>query len=527
MNSLKVSFSERVAVTIRRYPVLAVLAAFLLCVLISPGVKHLHSDFTHHGYFYETDPALQDLERMEQRFGNDDTVVVAVHSPSGIFDKDSAEVLAELTRKLWKVPDVVRVDSISNFRWVHSHDDELVVEPLIPDDVPLTPELLAQRRQVAINHESLPGYLISKDARSALVFARLRPALGHPSDAKLVVQAVQDAVNGVKRTDHAFYVTGGPAIEAAYAAAADKDTARMLPLVLAACVVILSLLLRNFAAVMLCMVVALAGSFGSVCMSGLLHVAFTSVTAALPIIFIAISITDPIRMLSAFLLERARGVDKMEAAQSAITKNFLPTVATSCTTAVGFLSYLTADIKTVAGFGLVAGFSCLVAWSFGQLFVGGMLYLLPWKKVARRRELSIGKFAVPLTAWIFKSRKYVIAGFAVLTIAAAALTTTIKVDADPVQYFAKGHPLREATEFIERGVGAARGVEIVVDSHVADGIKSPAFLAKVERLERWLRARPRITQTISTLDILKHTNRALHNDDKNEFRLPPDSRTVA
>src|SRR5262245_8125243 len=90
---------------------LSVVAAFL------PGLGRLTTNFTHRAYFFDDDPLLQQFDAFERRFGNDDAVVLAVHSPSGVFDMDSARLLNQLTDELWKVPEVIRVDSLANFNW--------------------------------------------------------------------------------------------------------------------------------------------------------------------------------------------------------------------------------------------------------------------------------------------------------------------------------------------------------------------------------------------------------------------------
>ena len=123
-------------------------------------MTQLHADFTHKGFFWADDPKLLRLDAFERRFGNDDMVVLAVQSPSGIFDLETAALVQELTRKMWQVPEVIRVESIANFNWVHSQDDDIVIEPLLPEA--LTPEILAQRKQVALSHETLPNYLIDQ-----------------------------------------------------------------------------------------------------------------------------------------------------------------------------------------------------------------------------------------------------------------------------------------------------------------------------------------------------------------------------
>ena len=79
---------------------------------------------------------------------------------------------------MWRVPNVIRVDSLANFNWVHAEEEDLLVEPLLPDDEELTPEFLAARKKIALAHETLPNYLVNKDATVALLFATVKPAIG-------------------------------------------------------------------------------------------------------------------------------------------------------------------------------------------------------------------------------------------------------------------------------------------------------------------------------------------------------------
>ena len=121
---------------------------FGLCVFfaLGYGAQSLKPDFSYRVWFNEGDGLLVEFDTFERRFGNDDRAVVIVHSPSGIFDKDSAELLIEMTERAWQLPYAIRVDSL-NFNWVHAEEDELVVEPMIPDDIELTPEVLKARKK--------------------------------------------------------------------------------------------------------------------------------------------------------------------------------------------------------------------------------------------------------------------------------------------------------------------------------------------------------------------------------------------
>jgi hypothetical protein len=101
-------------------------------------------------------------------------VVLVVHSPSGIFDQESAQLLQEVTDRMWKVTRVIRVSSLSNFSWVHADGEELVVEPLLEID-PQYPIDLAELREAA----SEAGQISQSHLRAPpSVFPALFPAWG-------------------------------------------------------------------------------------------------------------------------------------------------------------------------------------------------------------------------------------------------------------------------------------------------------------------------------------------------------------
>ena len=108
-------------------------------------------------------------------------MIIGVYSPSGIFDVDSATLIQELTEQMELMPDIIRVTSLSNYSWVHADGDDILVDPFIPDDVELTQELLDARKEIALNHEVLPDYLVSKNAKQLCSTRESDPALKEPS----------------------------------------------------------------------------------------------------------------------------------------------------------------------------------------------------------------------------------------------------------------------------------------------------------------------------------------------------------
>lgn len=488
---------------------------------LATGLPKIEADFSHRGFFYDDDPLLLAFDAFERRFGNDDAILVAVHSPSGVFDEDTASLLQQMTQKMWLVPEVIRVESLANFNWVHADGDELLVEPLIPDDQPLTAELLEERRRVALRHEILPDYLVSRDGRTAMVFGHIKPGIDRPPDAPAITAAVHAMNAELARTDHQFYVSGGPAVTTAFRDASVVDFSTLIPVVVLLTIFLLAVLLRSVLGILLSLAVVVTSIVGAMGLAGHTGVQITNVTSVLPQILIAIGVADSVHILVTFLRGLRRGVERREAARYALLKNFQPTVITSITTAIGFFTFATADLEPVAGLGLLAGFGTLLAWVITYFLLGALLFVLPFRAravVERRGDL---RRAQRLTLFVERYRTPIIAGFGVVGVAALFASAGNTVNSDPFEYFAEGVPIRIANDFIEDQVGGVRGVELSIDAGREEGIKDPAFLAEVDSFQTWIDDNVRgVTRTVSIIDILEQMNRSLHGDDPRYFRIP-------
>jgi predicted RND superfamily exporter protein len=512
---------------IARRPMLAILLGLGLVGALLPGLGKLRADFTHTGFFWSDDPKIKRFEAFERRFGNDDAVVLAVHSPSGVFDMQTAGLLRQLTDKMWQVPDIIRADSLSNFNWVHASGDDIVVEPFFPDQ--LTPEILAERKRIALQHPTLPKYLVSTDGRTALVFGRVKPGIEKPIAAGTITQALRKVVAEAKRSDETIHISGGPPLTYAFEEISQADLGRLIPLAILCAAFFLTVLLRNVAGTLLPFIVvflSVASAFGFAGLAGRVQ---TAMSTPIPTILIAVGIADTVHILVTFLAELRRGRPRREAAHHALTKNFLATFLTGLTTAIGFFSFTGANLKPLSTMGVMAGVGTLMAWLLAHLVVGGLLFVLPIKakplppERARNNERRAGA----LVDLIARRKRAIIAGTLVASALALIYAMGIDVNSDPIKYFRSGTPVRTASDFLEKEVGNARTMELVIDAGLEDGIKDPAFLAKVDAFSAWVEKQPRITRALSILDVLKQTHQSLHGDDPAFHKLAPNRETIA
>ncbi|MFA0114640.1 RND family transporter [Vibrio sp. 10N.261.46.E11] len=508
-------------------PVLVMILSLLIVAFTFVGLGRLSADFTHAGYFHKNDTWLVEFDNFEQTFGNDDSVIIAVKNDDGLFNKDSIELLQHLTNEMWQLPDVIRVDSITNYQRVYAEGDDINVEPLVSTLKSYTENDIAELKRIAKKDEILTGYLLSEDTSMSLLVGTLRPSNGKELDIKPVVTAARDLLANTILEGHEFHLVGAPLIVQSFADASEADNAKIIPALLFACIVIMYYVLRNAWCVFYAMVIVVFSSIGSLGLAGWLGIQMTSITTVLPQITIGLAVAGCIHILVTYRIAQQSYSDKNTAAKYALTKNVKPTLLTALTTAIGFLSFKFSDIKTIADLGIAASVSVLYAWTLTYLMLSSLLFILPFG-YNKKQPLQVSKSTVSkFVNKVSNNRKGVLIAYLAFVIASVAATTMIRVDADPIGYFAKEHELRKGVNEIDRTIGSARNIEIMINAGCENCAQKPEFLNKVDEFERFIESRKEVAQVVSIVDILKSTNRALNYGDDSSYRLGETQQSIA
>lgn len=527
--------SARFASLVVKHPWRVLLAGLLLFGALFPGADKVKEEVSYRIWFRADDPNLKQYDELLTRFSNDNALVVVAHSPSGVFDKDSAELLVELTDKMWQIPQVIRVESLSNFRWVRANEDDVIVSPLIPNDEELTEPLLQERKKVALEHEVLPGYLVSEDGRTAIVYAWLAPFVTGEEEHEAVgaTEALLEELG--KRGDHKFFLTGEPAQQVAFEKINAADFETLIPGVMLFMLVVLIGVFRKPSGVLLPIATIIIAVMGGLAMAGWLGLGLNSVTFLMPMIVIAVTASNLIHVMVGYYSALRKSNDRREAVRSAVHKTFLTTFFASTTTAVGFVSLVTAEIVPIRNLGILTSVGIVLGWIFIQLILVPLLVLLPIrfrKKKGTKQETDgtekpTPKWAVRLYEKINAKRWVIIGAGLVIAISAAFLGSRNEVRFDPLTFFPEDYGVRKAHDFVEREVGWVSTVEIIIDTGKAEGIKDPDFLNKVDEFQQWLEAQDYTSQTASLVDILKATNRALNGGKQEAYRLTDTRQGIA
>lgn len=507
------------------------LISMVMLILTSVGLKNLKQNFSYRIWFTGQSKYLNRLDQFEKQFGSDDMALVIMESPSGVFDLESAKTIVNITNDLWKAPDIIRVTSLSNFNWTHANRDDIEVEPLIPDDMELTQDLLDKRKEIAVNHKSVKNYLVSEDGKVALFYLKLKPAINGTPDYQKVAFGVREIIQKYRsQSDHKFQISGSALLNQSFKESTEQDLSFLVPLVMLMAVIFLAINLRSFGGVIQSLSIIGSSILLTMGFAGWFGFEINNVTATVPQFMIAIGIADSVHILVTYFVFRRKGLASKDAVRTSLEKNFRPTLLTSLSTCFGFFSFASAGIEPISMMGVMSGAGTILAWLITYLMLGPLMMTLKVKSISQtdtEKALEATERSYHFADLVYKYRFAILVFFFFLGIFNTYYVTKIEVDSNPIAYFDKSFPYRKATDFMEERVGGTMGGEIVIDSGKNEGIKEPDFLHKVDKLQQWIESKPFISKTVSIIDILKDTNQSLNGGDKSFYKLNDNREQIA
>lgn len=446
---------------------------------------------------------------------------------------------------MWLVKDVIRVESMSNYNYIEAKGDDIRTDPFFNKDSYNEKELSLLQRQ-ALSDDVLPDFFISPDSTYAIIYAYLKPILaGEETDFTEVVKQTREKIKevSINQSGLKVFITGPAAGNDAFREVSESDNIKLIPFMFA---FLLGLLFLQFRSVS-CLVLALGligltigVTFGLMGHTGII---FNSLLAAIPGVLLAICIADAVHIFTSYYYFRSLGSKSKEATLLALIKNFQPTLLTSLSTAISFLSITHTDLAPIRDLGYLCGFGTIMAWLFTYLIIGSCLAILsdfldkyPPKVFEFSKLLSTDSGAtkkaeqrrVPLifTDLIYRFRFLIIGSFVVVSGLSLYIALQNEVNSDPMKYFHPRVPIRKAYDFTASKLDGLRGIEFVVDSEKEDGIKDPEFLKRLDAYMAEMVSDPDVTRVRSIREIIKKMNETLNGGLKSFYKIPPSSEAV-
>ncbi len=505
---------------LKRFRWLIAFAVPLIVIGLSFSLKNLEIDGSYRIWFGKESKILKDYDNFRKTFGNDDGVIIAFKDEDGIFTQKALSTIKRITDELWKTKYIARVDSLTNYQYVHSNpkdEEDIVVEDFIKNIDSSDDSYFFNRKAVALDDPLLVNSLISVDGTTTVISARLTPKVNDKSDKSLEIMKLLDKILApeAERTGYKFWVNGGPALNKAFVVIGTNDAKIFTPLVIVASIILLLLLFRRVSGALIPIGVVVFTFLTVLAVQVLLGYKLNNFTANLPVFVVAIGIADAVHIYSVWLTYRQEGIENEEAVFRSMQKNMLPIFLTSLTTAIGFATLTISEVVPIFTLGIATASGAILAFIISVVWMPSVLLL--FTKPIKVKVLEKIKTKKPLGygAFILRNNKRIIYITSFIFLFLGLGIAKVKVDSNTIRYFDKDVPIRQSAEFIMDNITGPMSYEIVVDSGVKDGIKSPKFMKTVERFYRAFQTDFHDVRHLSSLmDTVKRFNKVVDGKDE-------------
>ncbi|WP_345974159.1 MMPL family transporter [Sulfurimonas sp. HSL3-7] len=497
--------------------------ATLTVALLSISLKDLAYEGSYRIWFDKESKIIHDYEHFRTSFSGDDTFIVAFKDEEGIFSEKAVNTILTLTEQFKNIDGVRKVDSLTNYQYIRSEDDEIIVEDFIS-----TPEHLQEKKRLALQDTLILNQLISGDALTTMIAVRLSDTTGGDEAVNIYVMKKLEEITGSvsKKNGYTFHITGAPAITASLVTVSRSDAMVLMPLAVVMVLSILSILFRSVVGVLVPSVVIVFTFLTVLSMQMILGYKLNNFTVNIPSFITAIAIADSMHLYLAWVYYKMKEMANREAVSIALKTNILPIALTSFTTAAGFASLGLSAIEPISTLGIAITTGAVLAFVFSITLVPAILLTLKddyaVKPITFLNLLSTKGYG----AFVVRHDRKIIYGFAVVLLTLGFGISFVKVDSNSIKFFSSDTVVRSGSDFIEKNLTGSIVYEIILDSKEKEGVKNPEFLNTVARFEKALKSKfSNVRFSTSLKDIVVRMQKVLNEDSPSI--LPQEQELVA
>lgn len=513
-----------------RYRGWYLLGSLVLMGFALAGFRYFAFDGSPRIFFTDTNPEYERFLAMEDTYGRDFRLFFMMSAKQGdMFEPGNLQALREMTERAWELPYVRRVDSLSNFQYTYSVDDDLFVEDFVGEAVIADPAMLAQRKAHAAQDPDIANRLVSLDGKHASVLLALTISTEEvqtPAGKALVKAGYALADDIMARYPGVEIVATGNLLSTYHNMdVAENDIALMVPVMFGLMFLLLGLMLRSASSVLVSLVVAMLAAIGALGLSSWCGITFSVLSINALIITITVAVAHCIHIFTQ-LFKELKTQPKAEALAASLRINFIAVSMTSLTTVIGFLSLNTNDLPPAVALGNAAAIGTVLAWLFSLTVLPALVMILPFK-AHRTNEFFIERQMVKLGNFVIDRKYPMLIALTLLSGLMIFLSFSNRLNDNLIQTLHEPHIFRSHTQIIDQHFGALYIYSFDLDSGSENNIVDPTYLRYMDTFASFLRAQPEVASVHSFADIIKRLNQTMHGDDPAYFSIPDDRELIA
>ncbi len=528
-------------------PTLVLAAVMVLTLPLAAGLARLEIRTDGEALHPPRDPAVVAAALDRGRFRDPDAVLVLLQPRergAGLFTPAGLARLRSLTAALRSVPGVQSdgVTSLATIVDVAGSARSIRLRRVL--DPPPEDDGAASRLRARLRGSRLyEGLLYGRDGRSATLFV---PLSGSEPRGR-VVERIRRAATERAGADFRVLLAGPVVAEALLGEQVIGDLRRLVPLVVTVVAGVLFVCLRSPTGTfvpLVQMLCVLTWTFG---LMGWLRVPLTLVSSILPVLLMAMAMSDQIHLHERFLEHRRRGLAPSAAVERSLAEVGPAIAKSAISTALGFLAFTTASVPALRHFGIFAALGFVLSMVLSYTLVPALMLVLHRRRPGQVTVPSAGpaegaragrpgpgadteappvstRHAGGAEVWV-AARSGPAAVAAVAVIVAAALGWPRLVVQDSwVQNFSPRSDLVIAEHLLDAQYEGSYRMDVVLEGAAQDFFVTARGVRVVDSLEAALGRFPEVGGTLSWLDLAET---ALRGVDSTRTLLALDDAAVA
>jgi len=505
-----------------KYRYLSIGLVIIVVCLLATGLTKLTFNPDLETYFPEGHPAVIRYNEIDDMFIPTDNLIIAVHSNEGtLFNGDSLKVIEELTKKSWTIPYSVRVDSLTNYSYVKSVNDDLIVEPFIEEAEKKSIEFFEKRENLVAGEDIIYKSLISEDKKTSVVSIIVDPPGPNKEDQNSeLINYILGFIEPIKESNENLDIRllGNPYLDYISPRIVKAEMPVVMPLMLLLIFFIVFLMIRSYVAVLATFVVilmSLIATFGSI---GILGSPLNQMVTTIPILIITLALADCIHLFSIYFQNRVKGISSKESMEKSLEMNIQPLFLTTISTCIGFLCLNFIEVAPLRDFGNAVAIGIGFAFIFTIFFIAPIVSFFEVKTASKVTKQT--RFSTSVGSFILKNGNKLIFSITSISFLILLCIPMNELDENPTQMYAEGFTsFSSDTLWLDEKLSVTFPVNFLATNEEGQ-VSDPDFLEILDKFSVWLEEREQVNHVTSLANNMKNLNKSMHGDDPEWKKIP-------
>jgi len=428
-------------------------------------------------------------DQTKEQFELNDIVVLGIvndKNPNGVFNPSSLARIYELTEfaKTLSWPGeqnpeeqigVVEVDLLapSTVDYIGQGGPGEVKFEWLMKKAPATQAEALDIRDKAMSNPLLKGTLISEDGKAVCLYLPLT----NKDLSYRVYSRLKDKI-ATFSGDEQYHITGLPVAEDTFGVEMFIQMAVSAPLAMVVVFLLMLIFFRKLVLVISPMIVAMVSVISTMGLMIGFGFPVHIMSSMIPIFLMPIAVVDSVHILSEFFDLYTKEKGRIKTVKEVMSNLFTPMLYTSLTSAAGFASLALTPIPPVQVFGIFVAIGIMIAWICTVTFVPAYIMMIKEKSfdnfghaaVQEEKQNLLTKLLYKAGNFTYTKARLILVAIVIITIVAIYGITQIQINDNPVKWFSKTHPIRQADIELNKHFGGTYMAYLVLEDEAGEDI---------------------------------------------------------